>query len=61
MGIFLTLKKIPWVTKKEYLITISNIINQKSNEKKININLGIVSWSNTKFSNLTSSELYDRQ
>ena len=61
MGIFLTLKKIPWVTKKEYLIIISNIINQKSNKKKENINLGIVSWSNTKFSNLTSSELYDRQ
>ena len=49
------------MTKKEYLITISNIINQKSNEKKENINLGIVSWSNRKFSNLTSSELYDRQ
>lgn len=37
MGIFLTLKKIPWVTKKEYLIIISNIINQKSNEKNISI------------------------
>ena len=49
------------MTKKEYLITISNIINQKSNKKKENINLWIVSWSNTKFSNLTSSELYDRQ
>ena len=61
MGLFLTLKKIPWVTKKEYLIIISNIINQKSNEKKENINLWNVSWSNTKFSNLTSSELYDRQ
>ena len=28
---------------------------------KKNINQGIISWSNTKFSKLTSKELYDRQ
>ena len=28
---------------------------------KKNINLEIISWSNTKFSDITSQELYDRQ
>ena len=28
---------------------------------KRNINKGIISWSDTKFSKLTSQELYDRQ
>ena len=36
-------------------------IKQVGNENKKNINYGIISWSNTKFSELTSWELYGRQ
>ena len=36
-------------------------IKQTSDENKENIDKGIISWSNTKFSKLTSQELYGRQ
>ena len=49
---------LPWVTKTEFLLTISS--RQVMRIKK-NIDKGIISWSNTKFSKLTSQELYGRQ
>ena len=39
-----------------------NIISSRQVMRmKKNINQGIISWSNTKFSKLTPQELYDRQ
>ena len=40
---------------------IDTISSRQVMRIKKNINQGIVSWSNTKFSKLTSQELYDRQ
>ena len=55
---FLTLQ-LPWVTKTEFLPTISNQ-HQLMRIKK-NINEGIINWSNNKFSKITPKELYSRQ
>ena len=49
---------LPWVTKTEFLLTISS--RQVMRIMK-NIDKGIISWSNTKFSKLTLQELYGRQ
>ena len=40
---------------------IDTISSRQVMRIKKNINQGIISWSNTKFSKLTSQELYDRQ
>ena len=62
-GYFTFTFKIPWVTKTEFLLTISRQYKaDKCWEKlKENINKGIISWFNNKFSTLTSQEVYDRQ
>ena len=41
--------------------TICSILSRKVMRIKKNINWGIICWSNSKFSKLTSYELYDRQ
>ena len=44
-----------WVTKVEFLLTTLNNVKQKSDEnKKKLITYGIICWSNSKFSALTS-------
>ena len=40
---------------------IKTISSRQVMRIKKNINKGIICWSNTKFSKLTSQELYDRQ
>ena len=44
--------KLPWVTKTEFLLTITIQSPAQVMRIKKNINLGIISWSNTKFSEL---------
>ena len=49
---------LPWVTKREFLLTISSI---EVTRIKKNINKRIIISFNTKFSKLTSYELYGRR
>ena len=49
---------LPWVTKREFLLTISRSLMTRI---KKNINEGIISRFNLKFSKPTSLELYYRQ
>ena len=53
--------QLPWVFKTEFLLTILIQYEQTSDENKENINMGILNWSNTKFSKITSQELYGKQ
>ena len=47
--------KLPWVTKREFLLTISIQYHVDKRWELIPISIrGIISWSNTKFSKLTS-------
>ena len=54
--------KFPQVTKTEFFSHNINIIwSRQVMRIKNNISEGIISWSNTKFSKLTSHDLYMRQ
>ena len=46
--------KLPWVTQTEFLIPYQYNIKQTSDEYREKYHLGITSWSDTKFSELTS-------
>ena len=48
-------------SETEFLITILIQYKQTSDENKENITKGILNWSNTKFSKITSQELYGKQ
>ena len=52
--------QLPRETKTKFLLTISMQYQQTSDKNKEKYQLGVIGWSNTKFSELASEGLYSR-